>query len=138
MNLLNLVLKFVLGPQVATWIDSRSVQSERANLQILFDKYLPTSMEMLKSNRFKKITPLVDGCHVWMLCHLLECLLVPENCPPDCSKELYEQYFVWACIWAMGASLFQDQVNIFFLNSKKINNILIHKIKHSIQLFVLM
>ncbi len=101
---------FFLGPQVATWIDSRPIQSERANLQILFDKYLPTCMEMLKSNRFKKITPLVDGCHVWMLCHLLECLLVPDNCPPDCSKELYEQYFVWACIWAMGASLFQDQV----------------------------
>ncbi|CAF3056070.1 unnamed protein product [Rotaria socialis] len=98
------------GPQVATWIDSRPIQSERANLQILFDKYLPTCMEMLKSNRFKKITPLVDGCHVWMLCHLLECLLVPENCPPDCSKELYEQYFVWGCIWAMGASLFQDQL----------------------------
>ncbi|CAF0886754.1 unnamed protein product, partial [Adineta ricciae] len=98
------------GPQVATWIDSRPIQSERANLQILFDKYLPPCMEMLKSNRFKKITPLVDGCHVWTLCHLLECLLVPENCPPDCSKELYEQYFVWACIWAMGASLFQDQL----------------------------
>ncbi|CAF1186132.1 unnamed protein product [Adineta steineri] len=98
------------GPQVATWIDSRPIQSERANLQILFDKYLPACMEMLKSNRFKKITPLVDGCHVWMLCHLLECLLVPDNCPPECSKELYEQYFVWACIWAMGASLFQDQL----------------------------
>ncbi len=97
---------------MATWIDSRPIQSERANLQILFDKYLPTCMEMLKSNRFKKITPLVDGCHVWMLCHLLECLLIPEICPPDCSKELYEQYFVWACIWAMGASLFQDQVSI--------------------------
>ncbi len=87
-------------------------------------------MEMLKSNRFKKITPLVDGCHVWMLCHLLECLLVPENCPPDCSKELYEQYFVWACIWAMGASLFQDQVsrksqknkNFYFISNKKINH----------------
>jgi dynein heavy chain len=76
---------FFLGPQVATWIDSRPIQSERANLQILFDKYLPTCMEILKSNRFKKITPLVDGCHVWMLCHLLECLLVPDNCPPDCS-----------------------------------------------------
>lgn len=72
-------------------------------------------MEMLKSNRFKKITPLVDGCHVWMLCHLLECLLVPENCPADCPKELYEQYFVWACIWAMGASLFQDQVRNEFV-----------------------
>ncbi|CAF1257617.1 unnamed protein product, partial [Didymodactylos carnosus] len=98
------------GAQVASWIDLRQVQSERANLQILFDKYLPICMDMLKSNRFKKITPLVDGCHVWMLCHLLECLLTPENMPPDSSKEQYEQYFVWACIWAMGAALFQDQL----------------------------
>ncbi|CAF1346443.1 unnamed protein product [Rotaria sordida] len=84
-------------PQVATWIESRPIQSERANLQILFDKYLPTCIEMLKSNHFKKTTPLVD-----------------ENCPPDCANELYEQYFVWACIWPMGASLFQDQWTLEF------------------------
>ncbi|CAF3576711.1 unnamed protein product [Rotaria sordida] len=83
-------------PQVATWIESRPIQSERANLQILFDKYLPTCIEMLKSNHFKKTTPLVD-----------------ENCPPDCANELYEQYFVWACIWPMGASLFQDQYTAY-------------------------
>lgn len=47
---------------------------------------------------------------VQMLCHLLECLLTPENTPPDCAKELYELYFVFAAVWAFGGALFQDQV----------------------------
>jgi hypothetical protein len=37
-----------------------------------------------------------------MLTYLLECLLTPENTPPDCPKELYELYFVFACVWAFG------------------------------------
>jgi dynein heavy chain, axonemal len=44
-----------------------------------------------------------------MLCHLLQCLLVPENTPPDCNKDWIEIYFVFACIWAFGACMFQDQ-----------------------------
>lgn len=50
------------------------------------------------------------------LCYLLEALLTPENTPPDCSKELYELYFVFAAVWAFGGSMFQDQVysNIVF------------------------
>ena len=45
-----------------------------------------------------------------MLCYLLEGLLVPENTPPDCNKELYELYFVFAAVWAFGGAMFQDQV----------------------------
>ena len=60
--------------------------------------------------RFKKITPIVEIAHVQMLCYLLECLLVPENTPPDCAKELYELYFVFATVWAFGGCTFQDQV----------------------------
>lgn len=47
---------------------------------------------------------------VQMLCYLLECLLTEENTPPDCPKELYELYFVFAAVWAFGGSMFQDQV----------------------------
>ena len=45
-----------------------------------------------------------------MLCYLLECMLVPENTPPDCPKEWYELYFVFCIVWAFGGSLFQDQL----------------------------
>jgi dynein heavy chain len=99
------------NPQAASWIDTREVQAEKANLTILFDKYVPACIEAIKT-RFKKITPIVENAHVHMLCGLLECLLTPQNTPPDCSKDLYEIYFVFACVWAFGSALFQDQVRL--------------------------
>jgi dynein heavy chain, axonemal len=97
------------SPQVTSWIDTREVQAERANLQILFDKYVPLCMEGIKS-RFKKITPIVENAHCYMLCNLLECMLTPANTPVDCPKDLYELYFVFCCVWAFGSALFQDQI----------------------------
>ena len=91
-----------------SWIDRREVQSEKANLHILFDKYVPVLLEAVRS-KFKKITPIVDISMVQMLCYLLEALFTPENTPPESSKELYELYFVFASIWAFGGSMFQDQ-----------------------------
>ncbi|XP_041939413.1 dynein heavy chain 9, axonemal [Alosa sapidissima] len=97
------------NPPVSSWIDSREVQSEKANLTILFDKYLPSCLETLRS-RFKKIIPIPEQSMVQMLCYLLECLLIPEHTPPDCPKELYELYFAFAAIWAFGGAMFQDQL----------------------------
>lgn len=94
---------------ISSWIDTREVQSERANLIILFDKYVPVCLEAIRS-RFKKITAVVDISHLQMLCNLLECILTPENTPHDCPKEWYELYFVFCCVWAFGGCLFQDQV----------------------------
>ena len=37
------------NPFVTSWIDTREVQSEKANLIILFDKYVPGCLETLKS-----------------------------------------------------------------------------------------
>lgn len=85
------------------------MQSEKANLQILFDKYVPICLDTLRV-RFKKITPVPDITMVTTLCYLLECLLNPTNTPPDCNKELYELYFVFAAVWAFGGAMFQDQV----------------------------
>ena len=96
---------------VSSWIDTREVQSEKANLQILFDKYVPICLDTLRV-RFKKITPVPDITMVTTLCYLLECLLNPTNTPPDCNKELYELYFVFAAVWAFGGAMFQDQVCI--------------------------
>ncbi|RLV89556.1 hypothetical protein DV515_00014816, partial [Chloebia gouldiae] len=97
------------SPPVSSWIDGREVQSERANLTILFDKYLPVCLDTLRT-RFKKIIPIPEQSMVQMLCYLLECLLTEDNTPPDCPKELYELYFVFAAVWAFGGSMFQDQL----------------------------
>lgn len=75
---------------------------------ILFDKYTPACLESVRT-KFKKITPIVEMAHIQLLCHLLECLLVPSNTPPDSCKEWHEIYFVFACIWAFGSAMFQDQ-----------------------------
>lgn len=37
------------NPPVNSWIDQREVQTERANLTILFDKYLPTCLDTLRT-----------------------------------------------------------------------------------------
>lgn len=44
-----------------------------------------------------------------MLCHLLDALLIPTNVKPESAKEIYELYFVFACVWAFGSAVFQDQ-----------------------------
>lgn len=102
---------FLLCSYVQSWIDTREVQSERANLTILFDRYIPTCLDNLRF-RFKKITPVTDSSMIQTLCYLLEALLTPENTPPDTAKEVYELYFVFAAVWAFGGSMFQDQVRL--------------------------
>ncbi|XP_017386889.1 dynein heavy chain 9, axonemal isoform X4 [Cebus imitator] len=97
------------NPTVSSWIDKREIQTERANLTILFDKYLPTCLDILRT-RFKKIIPIPEQSMVQMLCHLLECLLTKEDIPADCPKEIYEHYFVFAAIWAFGGAMVQDQL----------------------------
>lgn len=97
------------NPYVASWIDSRENVTEKAALVVLFEKYVPNCMEALKT-KFKIITPIPEITHIHMLCTLLECLLIPTNCPLDTTREVYETYFVFACIWAFGSATFQDQV----------------------------
>ncbi|KAA8581019.1 hypothetical protein FQN60_015325, partial [Etheostoma spectabile] len=75
------------NPPVSSWIDKRE-----------------------EAAMFKKIIPIPEQSMVQMLCHLLECVLTPENTPPDCAKELYELYFVFAVVWAFGGAMFQDQL----------------------------
>ncbi|XP_043280370.1 dynein beta chain, ciliary isoform X2 [Venturia canescens] len=96
------------NPYVTSWIETRTLPAEKSNLVILFDKYIPSCLETLRT-RFKKITPIVDMAHVEMLCHLLHCLLTPELTATEFSKDHYELYFVFAAVWAFGSSMFQDQ-----------------------------
>lgn len=96
------------NPYVTSWIETRKIPSEKSNLVILFDKYIPPCLENIRT-RFKKITPIPEMAHIQMLCHLLESILIPANTPPDCPKEWHDLYFVFACVWAFGSAMFQDQ-----------------------------
>ncbi|XP_044764909.1 dynein beta chain, ciliary [Coccinella septempunctata] len=100
------------NPFVTSWMETRTIPSEKANLIMLFDKYIPVCLENVRT-RFKKIIPIVETAHIEMLCHLLECLLVLPNTPPDCPKEWYEIYFVFCCVWAFGSAMYQEQATDF-------------------------
>ncbi|XP_054265094.1 dynein beta chain, ciliary-like [Macrosteles quadrilineatus] len=97
------------NPYVTSWIETRANDNEKATLIVLFDKYIPPVLEASRT-KFKKITPIPEIAHLQMLCTLLESLLTPANVPPDCPKEWYEIYFVFACVWAFGSCTFQDQL----------------------------
>ena len=45
---------------VQSWIEKRDVQSEKANLTILFERYVPILIDTNRSGRFKKITPIQE------------------------------------------------------------------------------
>ncbi|GFR90124.1 dynein heavy chain 17, axonemal, partial [Elysia marginata] len=97
------------NPYVQSWIDKREVPHEKANLTLLFDKYVPSILDTLRV-RFKKITPIQEIAHVQMLTYLLEVMLTDDNCPSDSPKDVFELYFVFCCVWAFGGSMFQDQL----------------------------
>ncbi|CAB1446422.1 unnamed protein product, partial [Pleuronectes platessa] len=97
------------NPYVASWIDQRERQTERAHLTILFEKYVPRCLDKMR-NTFKTITPIPENSMVQTLCALLDCLLTPGNIPSDSPRELYETYFTFACIWAFGGAMYQDQL----------------------------
>ena len=92
---------------VTSWIETRENPSIKANLTILFDRYIPIMQDTI-SKRFKKITPIANISHTQVLCSLLDSLVVPSNIPPDSPKELFETYFVFALIWAYGSPLYND------------------------------
>ncbi|CAL1535632.1 unnamed protein product [Lymnaea stagnalis] len=58
------------NPYAQSWIDKREVQQEKANLTILFDKYVGSILDCLRI-RFKKITPIQEIAHVQV--NLLKC-----------------------------------------------------------------
>ncbi|CAH0384807.1 unnamed protein product [Bemisia tabaci] len=97
------------NPYMTSWLENRRDDAEKGTLLILFDKYVPPSLEVLRT-KFKRITPIPEITHVQMLCSLLDALLIPSNVPSDSPKEWYEMYFVFACVWAFGSACFQDQL----------------------------
>ena len=100
------------NPVVTSWVERRENTNEKANLTILFDKYIPV-LQTIIATKFKKITPLPGINHVTVLCSLLEALIIPANIPNDAPKELYELYFVFVAVWSYGSALFHDGANDF-------------------------
>ena len=84
---------------MTSWIETRDGQVEKANLTILFDKYIPTLQDAVKY-RFKKITPIPEICHIQTLCRLLECLIVGLS-ESDCFTRWKVTFSLLDC-WTIG------------------------------------
>eukprot|EP00041_Stephanoeca_diplocostata_P039521 m.1633795 g.1633795 ORF g.1633795 m.1633795 type:complete len:4492 (+) comp25411_c0_seq1:204-13679(+) len=96
-------------PVIQSWIDQLESPGQRSNLMILFEKYVPTLLEAMRT-RFKTITPIPEWTLINTLTTMLSLMLTEENTPEGCSKEDYELYFAWCAVWAFGGGLFKDQL----------------------------
>ena len=91
---------------VTSWLETRENSNEKAVLDMLMDKYVQVLHDLMIKRFPTTITPVSPISHTQLLCALLEALIVPENnVPNDSPGEVYEIYFVFACIWAFGSAL---------------------------------
>jgi len=97
------------NPCVTSWIDGLDSPGLKANLMILFEKYVPPCLIAMR-DKFKTITPISEWSMVNALCKLCKMLLTQKNTPEGCNKDEYELYFAWAAVWAFGSGLFKDQL----------------------------
>ena len=86
-----------------SWIDRRTNGNEKSQLTVLFNNYVPRTLEIIH-NTLQHIVPLSDVGMVQTLCRLLEGLLTEKNVPHNSEASLYELYFVFAAVWAFGGA----------------------------------
>merc|ERR1711865_583819 len=96
-------------PYVQTWIEGFNNQKVQTILDQLFDAYVVPTIDMIRKEKWKSITPIMDFAMVQVICRILEGLLTPENCPPGSEKEVYEAYFQFACVWGIGGGFSSDK-----------------------------
>ena len=92
-----------------TWIEGFNDQKVQTILDQLFDAYVVPTIDMIRREKWKHITPVRDFAMVQVICRILEGLLTPENCPPGSEKEVYEAYFQFACVWGLGGAFSSDK-----------------------------
>jgi len=106
-------------PYFQSWVDSlNQVQDhidtkETAWLESLVNQYVPPTLDNIRKNKWKHLTPLMDFAMVSTLCSILEGVLTKKNCPPGSDKDTYEAYFQYAAVWAFGGCFGADKANDF-------------------------
>jgi dynein heavy chain len=86
-----------------SWIDKPTNWNEKSQLTVLFNNYVPRTLELLHAT-LQHIVPLSDVGMVQTLCNLLEGLLTDQNVLANAEVSLYELYFVFAALWAFGGA----------------------------------
>ena len=84
-------------------------QKVQAILEQLFEQYVAPTLTMMAKEKWVHLTPIKDFAIIEVICRILEGVLTPETCPPGSEKEIYEAYFQFAAVWAIGGGLGADK-----------------------------
>lgn len=74
---------------------------------MLFDRYVSVALKATQA-QFKYSVPMLNFNKVQTLVNLLTALLTEQNVDKETPLAVYENYFIFCCIWAFGGALFQD------------------------------
>ncbi|OQV20869.1 Dynein beta chain, ciliary [Hypsibius exemplaris] len=96
------------APSVFSWMNARENPAEKQLLAQLFDRHVPYLLDAVKTS-LKMAIPIPEISIVQTLCSLLDALLPQQQVGAELNKETYEICFHFACIWAFGGPLLQDQ-----------------------------
>ena len=96
-------------PYVQTWVETMGDQKTQTVLEQLFEQYVAPTLSMIAKEKWKHVTPIKDFAIVEVVCRILEGLLTPDNCPPGSEKDVYEAYFQFAAVWAIGGAFGSDK-----------------------------
>ena len=92
-------------------MNARENPAEKQLLAQLFDRHVPYLLDASKTS-LKMAIPIPDISIIHTLCSLLDALLPQQQAGSELNKETYEICFHFACIWAFGGPLLQDQVKV--------------------------
>eukprot|EP00752_Nemacystus_decipiens_P011484 g10196.t1 len=92
-------------PYAESWVQARTLESEKVVLEGLFNRYVPDILEMLKKGKMEPVVPIPTISMVQAVCRLLEGLLPALT---DKTTENMERVFLFAAMWAFGGALSSD------------------------------
>ncbi|EDO35852.1 predicted protein [Nematostella vectensis] len=103
-------------PYWQKWCNARSNAKEREELDRLFEKYVPASVDLIlegildgkQGKKLKTIIPLTNLNMVEQLSHMLDALLPPAESSNFLGPDVTEAIFISSLIWSTGAGLLED------------------------------
>jgi dynein heavy chain len=93
-------------PYVESWINKFEDEKQRGIFVVLFEKYMEKGLLLLRKNKLKTLTPIMNISMVITVCTLLEELLDGQEA---LTQQQVEPVFVFACVWGIGGCLTSDK-----------------------------
>eukprot|EP00762_Andalucia_godoyi_P000343 ANDGO_03199.mRNA.1 Dynein beta chain len=97
-----------------SWIEGRE-EKERGILDTLFSTYVTPILRWIRVSG-RHIIPRSTFNMIQTLCRMLEGLLKKAGINYEAGKDVYEMYFVYACVWSFGGALDADNQTDFRLS----------------------